>query len=250
MLCPIGQGKFDKNLDNLYKKLTQEISQLNPRLTIISTENLSYATSDFTKDFKMALKNYEIKIVFYIREQTLLLESTYLWWQKANWNYEGSIIDFYKKHKASFNFLNRIEPWISEFGAEKVECHLYNKDIIGHDVVSHFLNSQKIESLTNKNLIRENPSLPACFSNIISQIDNLNPNKEIRESIVNALIEAGKEIPTSRRGSLIDVSMQEEIKHYYYDSNQKFAKFLSEPARSIFISSVTPNMPPTASISN
>lgn len=239
-LCPIGQGKIEAELAQTYEKLREEIKASNPRQLVISTENFTYATREFTSDLKKLLGSEHISIVFYAREQASLIESTFLWWQKAGWNYERNIEAFYDKHKDSFNLLNRIESWVSAFGKEAMICRLYDRRTMGSNVVDDFLSIINTEMDLDNSHSNENQSIPACFSGLVTKFDECQPTSAQRADYIDQLLSLSSEIEIKRKSRLLSEDLLSSIRNFYAESNHEFARqYLSEPERKALLSPLT-----------
>ena len=183
-----------------------------------------------------------MNIIFYIREQTKLIESTYLQWQKVGSDYGKNINSFYSLHKKSFDFIERIKPWGDSFGGENIHARVYDKRMIGSDVFKDFstvigLDAQKIPE------IRENQSIIAEFSRLIESMDSLlEIEKSSREKLVREIVRLSEKFRTSSKEKIISEELEKEIKLFYHEGNKKFAaEYLKEPMASFFMKQIADN---------
>lgn len=249
-LTPVDAREITGGLAHLYDQLEDELASSGADKAIISSEFLAFACEGFVADLARRLARHEVRVIFYGREQCSLIESTYLWWQKIGYDYLGNIQAFYQAHQASFDLHARVLPWIRAFGSENIFCRLYDRQFLGGNVVEDFLKVVGLQLTSSAIESAENPSLPACLSDMVSTLDQLRPRDSTRSMVIDALLTLSADLSADQRGHLIDKAMCHSIKLRYFESNQAFARLLTEPARSVFIQSVTPKMPPTASIAS
>lgn len=240
-LTPLDATGITGELARLYDGLDNELAASGAERAIISSEFLAFACEGFIADLARRLDGHDVQVVFYGREQCSLIESTYLWWQKIGYDYLGDIRAFYQAHQASFELHARVLPWARAFGVENILCRLYDRAFMGGNVVDDFMKVLALRLDTAALQSAENPSLPACLSNLVCELDLLRPNGAKRAAVIDKLLDLAVDIPAGQKGRLIDDAMCEEIKKYYFESNNTFAQFfLAEPARSVFLRSITP----------
>ncbi len=104
-LSVLGEEEMDTKTINLYEKLLVEIKNSNCNIIVLSSEQFIFLKELYVKQISEFLKDFDVKIIFYIREQIKLIESTYLQWLKAGSKpFYKNIYEFYSQHKDSFNF--------------------------------------------------------------------------------------------------------------------------------------------------
>lgn len=156
----------------LYNDLITEIESSSCDKIIISSEHFSFVKPNFVVFIKDCLKDYDVNILFYVRPQLKLIESTYLQFIKENLDYAFSIKEFFNIHKYSFDFMRRIAPWIKSFGEDKITAILFDKNIIGNDACLNFFDINNISYLRKKyKPTSANPSLIAEFHDFILFFD-------------------------------------------------------------------------------
>ena len=140
-------NKLPESRQDLYEKLKKEIDKTKLDKIILSTEAFSLITTnyfigekaprrllEFFKD-----KNYEFKIIAFIRRQDEYLESQYNQHIKTHnfWNlYSNDILAFYKEKKQLFNFDLILDRWAKYVGEDNIKLKVYKKN---NNSVSEFL---------------------------------------------------------------------------------------------------------------
>lgn len=135
-LTPLGVPGIQGALSGLYDRLDAELAECAASKVILSSELLSFALDGFIRDLANRLKEHDVRVVFYAREQCSLIESTFLWWQKVGNDYLGDIRSFYDVHQDSFDLLARVSPWARVFGHDRIMCRLYDRQLMGGNVVN------------------------------------------------------------------------------------------------------------------
>lgn len=224
-LAPLETRNFSSDTKAAYENI-RELQRSKPDWSILlSSESYSYIETDFVSSMAEVLHGVEVKIIFYVRQQAALIESVFLQWQKAGHDYGGCVKNFYEKHKDQFDFMRLIKPWADHFGAQSILARVYDRRVIGDDVLKDFLlllglicESDKIATC------RANPSLLAEFSEIVAMYDSLSPNKEQREAFVKTLMDLSSRFRSLAHGSIVDESLRQEIEDYYSSTNRVFAE--------------------------
>lgn len=225
-------------LTNDFIDLKREIQNSNQHKIILSSEFFVFSKENYIKAMQETLIDYNVKVIFYIRDQLKLIESVYLQWQKVGDDYKKDIVLFFDHHKASFNFLNRIEPWGKYFGNENMIVEVFDQRLIGADVTKDFLTKVEIDKaqLELKNEYVSNESLLADFSNLITYIDALNPTLEQRNQIILELLNKSVSFKTCSKITLIDDEFRKVILNHYKESNLLFSNmYLSEEQKTVFL---------------
>lgn len=210
----------------LYSELLAEIDSSTQDTVIISSEHFCYVRKSYLQELKAILSNYNIKIIFYIRNQAKLIESTFLQWQKAGWDYSGSIENFYAKHRDSFNFLQLIQPWIEAFGAKNIVTKVYDRRTIGEDLCLDFLKIFNLDNQIQSDNPKANPSLLPDFSNLLTTIDKYNISETDRKKIITDFLELSDNFKRLSYKKIISTELRNEIQNYYQESNLLVARQL------------------------
>ncbi|MDM8546314.1 hypothetical protein QUF61_07450 [Candidatus Venteria ishoeyi] len=229
LLAKLESTSFNEEIESLYKMLIEEIEKSYCENTILSSEYFCFCQPSYIQAMADTLRNFDVKIVFYIREQTKLIESAFLQWVKAGHNYQGNIKNFYQLHRNSFDFQARIQPWVEYFSESAIIARLFDKKIVGKDVCSDFNQLLSLKpNIGNYESPQVNPSLLAEFFNIVALLDKLNLDKDDRESLMQELLQLSQTFKPCASLSLIDQQLEKDIKMHFKASNQAFSQhFLS-----------------------
>jgi len=235
MLAKLGQESMSNEVQDRYLELLKEIEENQPKTIILSSENFIFMKPQYIQEISELLKNFDVKIIFYIRKQTSLIESTYMEWLKTGKSQYPSIEEFYNIHKQSFDFLQKIQPWIDYFGKEQIISRLFDKKIIGNNVCTDILNITDIDpSIANLDNY-SNQSLPNMFVDLVHSIDKSNISSKQREEIITELLNLSSLCKV--KSDLFTLEQQNEIKYQYQASNDKFSDaFLSNFEKEILLS--------------
>lgn len=246
----------------IYQKLVDEINNSSCNTTIISSEQFIFVKPEYVSFIAKQLNQFNIEIIFYIRRQDKLIESSYLQFLKIG-NKTNSFKKFFQIHKDSFNFMQRINPWIENFGVAKITARLFDKQVIG-DVRLDFMNTIKLNHI-KLDLIKEksNPSLLPELEKLVQmfdinesiktinkELDRINAqfvnsqkklilseliNKDInRKKFIDKLLDFSRDNKSFSKYKLCDSKIKKEINDYYLESNKLFAEtFLSRLEKDI-----------------
>lgn len=230
--------EMPKGVQNLYAELLEEMLNSPCSKILLSSEQFCFLKKAYVAKMKDILADFQVKIIFYVRAQTKLIESTFLEWQKADLDYRGNVDNFYKEAKRGFDFLLRLQPWIEEFGSDSIIVRVYDKKVIGEDTcldVMQVLGLELNEKISEKN-IRSNISLLNEFSKILALVDKTEVPKDQRRLIVHELLQLSKLFKRSSTNSLISEELKSEIVKHYTPSNELLSQqFLSENDRKVFL---------------
>lgn len=222
-LCPLDGSSAEEE----YVKLRHEIESLAPRLVLLSSENFSFAPLGVI-DNLAGLFAGSARILFYVRHQVDLVESVFLEWQKVGLDYRGNIRRFFAAHKQSFNFMLRIQPWIDRFGGANILARVFDKRVIGEDVVSDFLRSAGLPANLQPAGVL-NTSLIPEFSSLMSLLDEGGLDSAFRRPVVNELLRISRTLRSASQLRLVDSKMATEIGEIFAESNSAFAESFLPP---------------------
>ncbi len=224
--------EVDENTRKLYTDLVREISSSGMDRIFISSEQFSFLRSDLIRSVKEYFSEFCVKVLFYVRSQAELIESTYLEMQK--WDkaqrpkfYEdsnGDIGTFFRLTKDAFNFQLRISPWVKHFGEENMIVRLYDRRAIGDDVCVDVLSLLNVAHIYKPGGYEKNISLLPEFSELVHILDKVNIGKLTRQAIINELIRLSKGFKRVSTKSIMDDDLKEEIRAYYLESNIEFSR--------------------------
>ena len=228
-LSPLGCQSLSDDLQKAYRFLCDQLNANSQSSMLLSSENYSFMHKDCIRHLGNLFAKQNVNIIFYVRSQPRLIESTYLQWQKVGVDYLGSIDRFFQVHQEAFDFMVRIEPWIEAFGEDSIRVRLYDERIIGKDVRVDFLRLIGIgEEVEVGAYDSRNSSLLLEFSKLVNCFDALSPVTEVREHFINELLDISNKLKPATYGSLISDSLRAKIIETYKVSNLRFAnRFLN-----------------------
>jgi len=226
-LAKLDADNFDEETQTLFNKLNDEAIASGASTVIISSENFTFAKLTYIEDLKRQLADFDVKIVFYVRPQETLIESTFLHKQKVGDDYQGCLESFFRLHCLEFDFMRKIRPWVILFGDNAIVSRLYDKNTIGNDVCLDFANLVGLPGLNDLVGNKENPSLRPEFSSLVRMIDAAGIPREDRVMFINNLQELSEYFNSVEKKGLTSESLVKEISIFYRESNIEFAeKFL------------------------
>ena len=193
--------------------------------TLISSENFCFMYPSYIQRIASLLQGCEVKIIFYIRSQPHLIESTFLEAQKVGRDHLGTVEKFFSVHHASFDFLTRIKPWAEAFGEENIQARLYDKRVFGTDIRTDFLRFIGMAEVIEVGKYQtSNGSLISDFSNLANIFDDSHPRAGSRQLFINELLTLSQRFKAHASKPLIDDEFKARIIEIYKDSNAEFAK--------------------------
>lgn len=240
-------GRVDDGHHNLFplgisvtheilEKLSREVAESGKSSVLMSSENAYYSV-DSISHLREAL-GLDLNIVLYIRPQIEAIFSTYLQRQRINLPYSGTLREFYRLHRRSFCFEERLRSICAAANDPHPEVRLYINGYAKDDVVSDFLNFLGLSKLKESNVTeRDNTSLHPCFSRLISLMDQDKSFSSSRTELINLMIEESSLLAKQKSASAImDESLMTEIRNFYQDSNLRLSEsYLSEDIRGAFV---------------
>ena len=230
-LAVLKAERFSGEQKQLYSELVTHLTNDNTGAKIIlSSEYFCFTKPGYIYDVYQYLQSFDVRIIFYVRNQVDLIQSAYLQSQKVGWDYQGSIENYFEKTKKGFDFMDRVRPWAEYFGIKNIIARLYDKRVIGIDICKDFLKLTGTKLVHSSPLdVRTNESLLPEFSEIISLIDKGEVSSEEREKHINYFLELSSQFRGLSWASLIQHDLKEKIRESYVASNTEFAKhFLSD----------------------
>lgn len=227
-------------LPMLFDNLKNEIENSHCERIVLSSEFFVFCKNEYVSALAKSLSGYSTTIVFYVRNQVSLLESVFLQWQKVGSEYDEHIDLFFLKHKHSFDFNKKIEPWALHFGASNIIAGVFDKHIIGDDVVIDFLERiGNIRLELTKEKFQSNPSLIPEFSNAITMIDQCVSDPLLRQRFIEELLKLSVKFKKHSDISLLDQSLKQAVITFYKESNIEFAdKYLNDTEKDIFLENI------------
>ena len=150
--------------DSLWNTLKEEINNSSVPKIVISSEEFSLISEEAIIKLQDILKEYNVKIVIYIRRQSDLLESIYNQ-QTKDWKSPRKLPFeyFVKQPRKLYNHIYyfwMIKSWEDVFGIENMIVRIYNKKMLnGGNTLSDFFSLLDIPYDEEKINIRVNQSV-------------------------------------------------------------------------------------------
>lgn len=235
-LAPIGYTEGSPTIERAWQTICQSARESAQHI-VLSSENLSYITATHAQNCFSWLKGLDVKIIFYVRNQVSLIQSSYPQFQKIGAEYPRGIEKFWELQPNSFDFYKLITPWVEAFGAESIIVQLYNPQVIGANIYQHFCNLIGAPySGQNTVPVKTNHSLLPYFSRLIEKIDRVPMASLERNLIINEFLVCSQILKKSSGIRLIDHHFSKKIMAYYLASNQKMADtFMSRVQANLFL---------------
>ncbi len=239
-LAQFQSTKMPVRIQNLFLDLLEEIAVNSCNKILISSEQFCFLKKPYVVKLKELLAGFQVKVIFYVRPQLRLIESTFLEWQKSGMDYKGSIDDFYKHAKRGFDFSQRLKPWVDVFGSDSITVRVYDKKVIGESTCLDMMNILGLKYNSDvKNInIRSNLSILPEFSAILGLVDKAKITNRPRKEIVDELISLSAKFEEVSTSALISGQLKIEIESFFKDSNQSIAReFINEADSLVFLGS-------------
>lgn len=234
--------EMPEGVAGLYEQLVKAMRASPSDNFLLSSEQFCFLRPAYVGSVKKHLAEFDVKVIFYARNQIKLIESTYLEWQKVGAQYHDNIGAFFKKTRNGFDFELRLAPWVKEFGRDNVVVRIYDRRVIGSDTSADIMKIMGLslaEDVGNANL-RSNHSLLPQFSRLVTEIDAAGVSPEARKKILFELLRLSLNLKPSSGTSLIDDELRASIQAQYRDSNKRLADtYLSETEAAIFLGNQT-----------
>ncbi len=190
---------------------------------VLSSENFCFLKEEYIRQLAELIPSENTVVIFYVRKQRELIQSTYLEWQKVGSDYLGTIDNFFNRHKRSFLFTTRLKNWKNFFPSSDFIVHLYHREIF-EDVIGDFC-SVIGASLNDKSILNHfNESIIPEFSALISTIDALGVNSATRKVLIQGLLELSKEFKKCSAKNIISDELESKIYKYYEKDNIVFSR--------------------------
>ena len=131
-------GKPAHERSQIVKSFLNEILEKDPAAVLLSSEYLSRSSidEDFLQNIKSALVNYNVTIIFYLRNQSDFLCSRYAEQVKRGiLSYPDNIW----KIKADLDYAKFLEKYVNVFGVGKVNAHFFDFAISNGGLLNDFI---------------------------------------------------------------------------------------------------------------
>ncbi|SHM14405.1 hypothetical protein SAMN05444398_110125 [Roseovarius pacificus] len=191
------------------------------RPLVLSSEHMCYLSAPQVADIAGGLSGRDVRIVYYVRPQPDLIESTYKTKvMQANVRV-APFHEWLERSWKAFDYRLRIAPWLKAFGQEAILVRPYLSGAM--DVAVDFARLTGFSLPNEQRAIRMRPSLDARSILILHEYDRLFPGKLKRDGMIEALRKVEQ---TTGKSSFrfVDEELKLRILDYYRDSNIRFSK--------------------------
>lgn len=216
-----------KKIDGLLKGRTSEDQTL-----LISAENMG--TSHGAKLFKKVLAKRDAKVIFYIRRQDELIESSWQQWHsKKEQDHDAWLIDAIRTLGHWEQILN---GWESVVGLENVQVEVFQRSVFPEgNIIRDFIHKLGLSEHTDEfelNFKDANPSFSAYITPLVAGNERIFKNIHDNEfyRMVGAL--SGDKYAKEKKYSLMSQAQRENIMKYFGNQNERVrAKFFPDRER-------------------
>ncbi|MCI5073596.1 hypothetical protein [Oricola sp.] len=231
--------EMSEALQGLYRKLIAELDGSDCETAIFSSEQFCFLRKPYVHKLRELLSHHEIKVVFYIRNQFDLIESTYLEmlkWPRDFGGFKGSITDLIRKGHAAFSFQDRLNPWEEAFGKGSIIVRVYDSPAVKKDITRDLFSVIGASDLDVVAGARKNESLIPEFHGLIELMDETGIEADTRRKLIAELVSLSSKFRPIAQETLLDASLRGEVLAAYLEANQRFAaKYLSQSDQATFI---------------
>ena len=175
----------DSRLDNksdFSKRLMNEFIRTNSKCIFISSEAFEYVHSkNSLEKLKKEFKDFDVKIIMYIRRQDKLLQSVYK--QRVKTGFTVEFNKFFRK--SNFNYEEKISFWEQFFGQENIIIKLFDDPEIKSNLIGNLLNDlgvDDIKGFSEDEFTNKNESFSNEHTLLISQL-NAYTNSQMKGEI-------------------------------------------------------------------
>jgi len=227
-------GGGEKSENELKKVITSllDARETKDETILISAENMGSVQG--AKLFKKALKNRKVKIIFYIRRQDELIESSWQQWHsKRETDHDAWLIDAIRTIGHWEQVLN---AWENVVGVENISVEVFERSVFPEgniilDFVEKIGLSDKAESLVLK-FQDANPSFLNYITPLVSGnekiFDNVHDNDFYK--MIGQL--TGDKYSKGKKYSLMSKMQRENIMKYFSNHNERVrSKFFPDRER-------------------
>lgn len=229
-LAQLSAKELTPILRSHYRTIAHQLKDNPNRSVILSSEFFCFMHPNYIRQVAEIFEGEQVKILFYVRPQISLVESTYMQFQKVGKDYHGDIGRFFSFHRQAFDFFARIAPWVENFGEEAILARLFDRRIIGEDVRADITKLLGVDSIIEiGDVEKSNISLLPEYSKLVTHIDELCPSTKSRQAIMDELLSLSSRVAKTPGFSLLDDELKRGIIEHYTESNSLFAeRFLDD----------------------
>ncbi|MBC7284275.1 hypothetical protein [Hoeflea sp.] len=229
-LAPLNVKAIPKPVKEMYETLRSEIEEANPDKVLLSSEFFCFVNPNVVAEIAAYMKDYTTTVIFFVREQVDLIESAYKQELKTNPVFTSTFDEYIQRVVKAFDFNERINPWVENFGRENVKALLYrSKKGYRSDPLKLLLDETDILLSADTDLSELNPSIPSCLAETVRLVNKTGISHDDKRAIVQEIMKSYPLIGPGRKEGLVSPRMAKFLRKRYEDSNKSFGdKYLDE----------------------
>ena len=227
-------GGGDKSTANLKKKIDSLLKsrESEDQTLLISAENMG--TTQGAKLFKKVLAKRDAKVIFYIRRQDELIDSSWQQWHsKKEQDHDAWLINAIRTLGHWEQILN---GWESVVGLENVHVEVFERSVFPEgNIIRDFIEKLGLGDHADEFELKfkdANPSFSGYITPLVSGNDRIFTNIHDNEfyRMVGAL--SGDKYTKEKKYSLMSQAQRENIMKYFSNQNERVrAKFFPDRER-------------------
>lgn len=215
---------------SIYSELIDEINQSGAVKAVLSSENFFFV--DPIKLPLKSMKDFQFRIICYIRRQDEVLISSYIQEIKDNLIPFGTSFESYTSDILRMNLLDYypiLEKWAAVFGKENIKVRVYEEEQMKGDIFEDIINAIDIPwddrfKIPEKRL---NPSPNLDILEYICMINQFDANETLYRSLRRPLLDISEKLEASNgllHKHVFSVAQRKSVLDRYHASNEKIAK--------------------------
>lgn len=232
------QHKMKEDVPKLLAQLSKDISaKANGVTTVLSSEHMCYFNARQVAQVAKHLEGFDVRVLYYIRRQDELIESTYRWKLEHGRGKIPSLEDVVEEWAKPFDFRQRLMPWRQSFGDERISVRLYHRETVGRDIVSDVCAAIGLSEMDIPHARSEaRNSINGHFIDILQAHDMFYPSGIRRNEFINELKKISQYWPESMQKNLFTQDVRLAIMRRFEKCNTVIADdFLDETEKSYLL---------------
>lgn len=229
-LLPELHGEFPPGSDYKVelKKLISSIEKVECDNVILSSEFLCVLPATSLFNLANALKDYEVKIVIYLRAQEQFIQSVYAQRVKVHQEARSPLefIEYLIKHDPHIDYYTLIGRFGDIFGKDSLIIRIYEREqLINHDLVEDFLDAIGVSDRSDfvfdkRGVNKTHNKYVILLQRLVN--DHLSPSMAVKLSNFITKIDINSYFDDKHQ--MINKKLKKKIIEKYRKSNRKLAK--------------------------
>lgn len=176
-------------IQSLFTQIKREYIANDSRMMILSAEGFCFCKASYIDEIANIFREWDVKIIFYTRNQVDILKSSYLQGIKNNTTKHKTFEDYFKYCKNAFRYSQRIEGWINAFGKKSIILKDYDDEKVKKNLLYDFARTCDIESLIDfEQDYNENESIISEFIKVTRMINSIDMDVKSRTGLIKEII--------------------------------------------------------------